>query len=416
MLRELRVLRDSDARSLKDKSEDVNTLRQEVERLAGEVEVLRGVVEEGLKERREVREQSMERGRSVDHSAVGPILQAVDVTDLSVNNQVEEDEQSDSDGSSSGRSTPSPRPSPVRRPRLGDGTMRTDVATLGSSPQDAALYGTPFFDSQDLQRISEEVSERRSERSSAASTTADNTSRATLPMASYSDAPHDARPYVEHRPDSRPYRRDDSDNDSETAVRGTVKGKAPERSLSRASSVQGPTRTSTPVRDPSPQPSTSRAAEPRRTALPKQSKPSIPAKQQPKAESSKATAGEAPFPQIRGGRLEQLFFSAPDHNANTCTVCNRRRRAKPGHRRTWSTTAGHPHADGEDEGFVEGFDEPKLRWNYKGKEREHAGDDRVPPQTVLTRVLRELENDFTHYKRCVNPSPLSCSRKLIIVG
>ena len=40
--------------------------------------------------------------------------------------------------------------------------------------------------------------------------------------------------------------------------------------------------------------------------------------------------------------------------------------------------------------------------NVKGKERESAPDgDRVPPQTVLARVLRELEDDFTHYKEYV---------------
>ena len=29
-------------------------------------------------------------------------------------------------------------------------------------------------------------------------------------------------------------------------------------------------------------------------------------------------------------------------------------------------------------------------------------EDRLPPQTVLVRVLRELEDDFTHYKGCVH--------------
>jgi prefoldin subunit 5 len=56
LLHELRSLRESDARTLREKSAEVERLREEVERLAGEVEVLRGVVEEGLNERRAVRE------------------------------------------------------------------------------------------------------------------------------------------------------------------------------------------------------------------------------------------------------------------------------------------------------------------------------------------------------------------------
>ena len=59
LLTELRSLRDANARALQSKSEDVELLRDRVEWLAGEVEVLKGVVEEGLKERRMVREQSI---------------------------------------------------------------------------------------------------------------------------------------------------------------------------------------------------------------------------------------------------------------------------------------------------------------------------------------------------------------------
>ena len=61
--------------------------------------------------------------------------------------------------------------------------------------------------------------------------------------------------------------------------------------------------------------------------------------------------------------------------------------------------------DEDDEGFVEGEDDARaayLRRNTKGKERAgNDEDDRVPPQTVIARVLRELEDDFTHYKRYV---------------
>ena len=73
----------------------------------------------------------------------------------------------------------------------------------------------------------------------------------------------------------------------------------------------------------------------------------------------------------------------------------------------------------EDEGFVEGPE--ALRYaKGKGKQRDHVtflqhsdqwrkGSERdgLPPQTVLARVLRELEDDFTHYKRFVVCAPLS---------
>jgi hypothetical protein len=52
----------------------------------------------------------------------------------------------------------------------------------------------------------------------------------------------------------------------------------------------------------------------------------------------------------------------------------------------------------DDEGFVEGPEAPR---DSKGKRNHSNGRERegLPPQTVLARVLRELEEDFTHYKR-----------------
>jgi len=51
----------------------------------------------------------------------------------------------------------------------------------------------------------------------------------------------------------------------------------------------------------------------------------------------------------------------------------------------------------DDEGFVEGPEAPR---DSKGKRNHSNGRERegLPPQTVLARVLRELEEDFTHYK------------------
>ena len=71
--------------------------------------------------------------------------------------------------------------------------------------------------------------------------------------------------------------------------------------------------------------------------------------------------------------------------------------------------------DDDDEGFVEGSVEPEHErdgMQTKGKRREgglcsrepgpwgqQAPKEGLPPQTVVTRVIRELEDDFTHYKR-----------------
>lgn len=41
--------------------------------------------------------------------------------------------------------------------------------------------------------------------------------------------------------------------------------------------------------------------------------------------------------------------------------------------------------------------------------------DRLPPQTVLTRVLRELEDDYAHYKACVSLVTLSASCTSIVL-
>ncbi|KAJ3559487.1 hypothetical protein NM688_g313 [Phlebia brevispora] len=109
LLEELRNLRDTDVRALKDKSRDVDHLRQEVERLGGEVEVLRGVVEEGLKQRREVREQSTDQSHS-SHSDSNAILRPNEDS-VEVENPVEMG-HSDDDDASSTRSAPSPTPSP----------------------------------------------------------------------------------------------------------------------------------------------------------------------------------------------------------------------------------------------------------------------------------------------------------------
>jgi hypothetical protein len=52
LLDELHSLRETDKNTVRQKVREVDLIRREVEKIAGEVEILKGVVEEGLKERR----------------------------------------------------------------------------------------------------------------------------------------------------------------------------------------------------------------------------------------------------------------------------------------------------------------------------------------------------------------------------
>ncbi|KAG9084532.1 hypothetical protein FRC06_004046 [Ceratobasidium sp. 370] len=108
-----------------------------------------------------------------------------------------------------------------------------------------------------------------------------------------------------------------------------------------------------------------------------------------------------PFPRIRGAKLEQLFFSVPEHNERTCTACCGRRRVRimrddrhepervrEREKANWRLggDAGAPRRADDDEGYVEGDEEVEVDMR------------RPPPQTVLVKVVRELEDDFAHYK------------------
>ncbi|KAI0917466.1 hypothetical protein AcW1_007340 [Taiwanofungus camphoratus] len=171
LLSELRSLRDSDVHALAEKSKDVDNLRQEVERLAGEVEVLRGVVEEGLKERRGAREQlSLESSHISEDEHSEENAQFGEV-DEAANREIDErEEQYSSESEDDNESTissrlRSPTPSPRRHAGLADRTMRTDHATVGSSQLAEGMSTKPFVDASELERISAEVEERRLERS-----------------------------------------------------------------------------------------------------------------------------------------------------------------------------------------------------------------------------------------------------------
>jgi hypothetical protein len=110
------------------------------------------------------------------------------------------------------------------------------------------------------------------------------------------------------------------------------------------------------------------------------------------------------LPQIRGERLERLFRAAPEHDEKTCSVCHRRKR---------SASSSYPINDEPRWLPKPGSSANPIREGKRVHSGEafHFGDEKyisdiaarrgLPPQTVLARVLRELEDDFTHYKSYV---------------
>ncbi|OJT13846.1 hypothetical protein TRAPUB_9616 [Trametes pubescens] len=408
LLLELRALRDSDARTLAEKGKQVDQLRQEVERLAGEVEVLRGVVEEGLKERRSFREPSVNheqetRTETADassdegsSSAESTQMQEPQRPQQQERPAVrassplaEESEDEESIASSSRRS---PTPSPRRKPAAADRTMRTDHATLASSQVPSLSASRPFLDSEEVSRITQEIEERRSERSASMHSRSSEQSRSRSQEDSRSRLVNEGRasrpvsPSMAFDQDASVFAQDAHAEPPSRFPRAPAESSRPSSPRAGASQAQ-------------PRPAAPTPAAALRDDRPKRRTQTEPA----------AGEAETPFPQIRGTRLERLFFSAPDHNAGTCAMCHRRRRRRRSdveHAETWlnereraqGRDRREAHADDEDEGYAEGPEDVHGRREQQARGARDRQDERVPPQTVLARVLRELEDDFTHYK------------------
>lgn len=359
-------------------------LKDKVEGLAGEVEVLKGVVEEGLKERRLLREQSM--GTMEDDQRTGYSPQTLpDTTVRHLHKEESEESSEESEDESVEDSITASRSLLIRPSPATDKTTRSDYATVGTQSQATR----PFVTDEELERISVELSERRSERSRASSVAGSTKS---LPR---------SLTYVTDRPTS-PF------------LRGSAQSAPPDLARSeRHSSPELDPRLPDPryrvTRTTAPVPSKTASRAPFDNRDPRRDRGGEREKSQDHAAIEELET--SPFPQIRGERLERLFFSAPDHNSRTCTVCNRRKRNHEdrinGKRPSWliSKFATDMRSrmpcvgvDGDDEGFAEGMEEEIMARERKWQERE-----RDLPQTVLMRVVRELEDDFTHYKGYVLP-------------
>ncbi|THV03823.1 hypothetical protein K435DRAFT_747317 [Dendrothele bispora CBS 962.96] len=431
LLEELRSLRESDARTMKERGTEVTRLKNEVERLAGEIEVLRGVVEEGLKERRLARESS-QLDQSHDASESIGVQQTLEetqeeyhqgqeslpatreeVAEVELGEQKEEEEEEEDDDEvveeeeeeEEEDSTPVPF-DPMSIPgssrddvELPDRTMRTDRATVGTARTPPTT--SRFINDDELDRIRADVEERRSEKSYS-----QFDSQLLEPSRCSSPFIKPRRATVEAVADMDGSVRNPYFNDGSRPV-------SPALSARSYSSRDSDHQTSI------------------RHQHASTSRPSVPTPAHAKRAHHAVTAAvdesmeETPFPEIRGQRLERLFKSAPEHNTETCTVCHRCKRSAEVMRHRPTSPSWLPSRLGrrdlasedgedEDEGFVDGPDEAEVETEKerlvredkrRGKRREvrpskdsYEKRKNLPQQTVLARVIRELEDDFTHYK------------------
>ena len=387
LLAELRTLRDADSATLRGKGAEITHLKNEVERLAGEVEVLRGVVEEGLRERRAAKEASLQ-------SAHRDEIRHHEFTEEE--EEEEEEEQIETEPEDAGvlHANASMR----------NRTVRTDCATQGSPNNHDDGRATRFMDSISYERISAEIEDRRSNHSGSVD---------------ISQFPRIRSPAQPPSPKSRRYNQTMSVVD-ESAVGLDVSALG--RRASSPDSISDPEEedafgVSNPGEPgPSTRPRTIHDSEEERELHTRRRVPAD-------------VVDEVPFPKIRGQRLERLFFAAPEHDARTCPTCNRCGRrgleelpATSAWRNQRIPGTQSRHGSDEDEGFVEGSDnldqrrkrypqdQGHIRSSSRGKRRERslrdinevpsvAKQEGLPPQTIVARIIRELEDDFTHYKR-----------------
>lgn len=114
------------------------------------------------------------------------------------------------------------------------------------------------------------------------------------------------------------------------------------------------------------------------------------------AKTVRPTLVATAFPQIRGSKLEHLFFSLPDHNETTCRTC-RQGNGHPPPRGTAASSTRRVDPRNTEDGQRKMLDAAAATLSGAGR-RGHADEDALPPQAVLARLLRELEDDFTHHK------------------
>lgn len=348
LLAELRAFRDQDVIALQEKSRDINKLKDEVERLSGEVEVLRGVVEENLKERREFKERSLldVSSSSEVHSDYGDEAGPGTRT----HSVVEDAKSSVSDETPQLSRSATPT-------QLRPQTQRSfDVEATAQS--DTSRHSERYIDEEEVDRLSMEIEERRSERSLSRS------------LGSPSRLPQSKSQPLS--PLASPLRRSPAPS---TSPLPTAPRKIQEAQTDTPLS---------PVQDMRQRPN----APAQGTSTPVQ----VNSGPHPQETDSAA------LPEIRGSTIERLFYAAPQHDIRACSRCHRSRRSHgvPSMSSAAAFVSGlKSHTSNVPSRKVGASSSPSS------DREQRASDDNLPPQTVLARVLRELEDDFTHYKACV---------------
>ncbi|KAI6129686.1 hypothetical protein EDD16DRAFT_1823476 [Pisolithus croceorrhizus] len=368
LLEDLRRLRESDALSLAEKTEEINQLRNEMERLAGEIEVLRGVVEEGLNERRQARESA---GEEQDDD-----VESTADTEQSEESEVEPANENPSPNRISRPSTPVPS---LRRSvsETSERLSRSRPASPAFAERPRVASALRFIDRDVVNPRSADLEEHRPQ-SPDTSTSSASASRDMMPAAP-------SRP--EDRTSGSPSRRRDC------------------RQLVGAEDELMPA-----VRSTAEPPLRAAKGQPSQTSQPRQKEGNL------KTDDTKPTP---PFPRISAD-LEHLFFSSPRRHTKACHMCKDRRsqchaqtdngrpQACERHERerpenndlsdAGEMTGARRPSRHDDDAPVEGI--PNIEEIIERMDRNGGvlRPSDIPPQTVLARVVRELEDEFTHYK------------------
>ncbi|KAH7336839.1 hypothetical protein B0J17DRAFT_665045 [Rhizoctonia solani] len=366
---DLRSMHERDVADLEAKTSEVAAITSEVERLAEECDRLRGVVEEGLRERRQVRESGslQASGSQQDFEGTGSVIMGRGV-ELSAVEEEEEDTEDEMNASEL-----EGQRSVLSVTELGgDERARTDRATMGSVSRTLRFMDPrPTTSQSDITPDLERSQSMSSSRSAPPPEVRLVSSRSSTPVLGRTRSAGAAVGT------SSPARRE-----SPLARRGSEDEAGRPRPSSRLPQL--------PARSESPTPSQrSLVREPEAQPL--------------RASQRRSPPPSPPFPRIRGTQLERLFFSAPEHNEQTCTTCCRRRkirsvrddrhepqRARERERAGWRLGGRVGAREDEDEGYAHSEGEDDLP--------VEIDPARPPPQTVLVKVVRELEDDFAHYK------------------
>ncbi|KDQ09859.1 hypothetical protein BOTBODRAFT_58395 [Botryobasidium botryosum FD-172 SS1] len=419
---ELRELREQDQREITERCNEVTMLCEEVERLAAEVERLKEEVEEGVQKRREIRERKEEEEEQA--RALSAVPEEEEIFDAEGEGEVEA-EGEDEEGHWEEQLAPRTQQA---------STLEQQMPNLSFQRAASPAVGTPRPSSRLslLRVLSPQGDFRRS--TSGPSSPVPRSPRADLRASAPASVPHTYTPQEEEP--VAPSRGERTDRatagspsrrymDSEEVAEAVAEAELEDQQSLRSeyfAQQDAPGQMTVTIDEPTASASQSIASERHQPAPAPTSAPAGPSSSSRRAHnrdhahtsrhlsrhhSSPAPDISAPFPRIRGEHLERLFFSAPAHDERTCGMCRRR-----GHEQHSGAHSNQTQRRDRDRGHRASEPEwapppprgvRQMRRTASGRyaeehEEVEEEEERLPPQTVLARVVRELEDDFAHYK------------------